>query len=71
MRSGGNVDLTKMAFELQQEKNKRKNLLRALKMLTNTNFDSSRKLSYEEGVAFQNGVRKIQDAILNILQENR
>jgi len=65
------MDLTKMAFELQQEKRKRIRLREALKMLAKTNFDTKHKLSYEEGVAFQNGVLDVQEAIINILRENR
>ena len=65
------MDLTQMAFELQQEKRKRKKLRDALKMLANTNFEYATKLSYEEGVAFQIGVLDVQEAIVAILQENK
>jgi len=65
------MDLTQMAFELQQEKRKRKKLRDALKMLANTNFEYATKLSYEEGVAFQSGVLDVQEAIVAILQENK
>ena len=65
------MDLTQIAFELQQEKAKRKRLRAALAMLAKTNFDPKHKLSYEEGVAFHSGVLDVQEAIVAILQENK